>query len=67
MGLDRSTVQKALKRLAEKNLVFRQQKNLSKGGYTFYYSIRDKDHIQERMLSIVSRWTDNVTKEISRW
>ena len=40
--LDMTTVQKSIKRLTEKELVLRIQKNLAKGGYVFTYSIKNK-------------------------
>lgn len=67
MSLDRTTVQKSVKRLAEKELVLRAQKNLEKGGYIFTYSIKDKKIIKERMSEIVKKWHDNVQKEINKW
>ena len=67
LGLDRTTVQKSIRRLTEKELVLRTQKNLKKGGYIFIYSIKDKKVIKERMSEIVKKWHDNVQKEISRW
>jgi len=67
MVLDRTTVQKSIRRLAEKELVLRQQKNLTKGGYIFIYSIKDKKIIKERMSEIVKKWHDNVQKEIVKW
>ena len=67
MGLDRTTVQKAIKRLAEKEIVFRQQKNLEKGGYTFEYRIKNKAEIKQRMEKIVEKWHDNVIGEIQKW
>lgn len=67
MHLDRTTVQKSIKRLTEKELVLRIQKNLKKGGYIFVYFIKDKKIIKERMSEIVKKWHDNVQKEISKW
>ena len=67
IGLDRTTVQKSIKRLTEKELVLRTQKNLSKGGYIFTYTIKDKKIIKERMSEIVKKWHDNVQTEISKW
>ena len=67
MHLDRTTVQKAVKKLAEKDLVFRQQRNLDKGGYMFFYSIKNKEIIKDRMQDIVEKWHDQVKKEISKW
>jgi predicted transcriptional regulator len=65
--LDRTTIQKSVKRLAEKNLLLRTQKNLPKGGYIFVYSIKGKKLIKERMSEIVKTWHFNVQKEIDRW
>ena len=67
IGLDRTTVQKSIKRLTEKELVLRTQKNLAKGGYIFTYSIKNKQVIKERMSEIVKKWHDNVQTEINRW
>lgn len=67
ISLDRTTVQKSIKRLTEKGLVLRTQKNLAKGGYIFVYSVKDKEAIKERMSDIVKKWHDNVQKEISKW
>ena len=67
IALDRTTVQKSIKRLSEKELVLRTQKNLAKGGYIFVYSIKDKKIIKGRMSEIVKKWHDNVQREINRW
>jgi predicted transcriptional regulator len=67
MELDRTTVQKAIKRLAEKELVTRKQENLDKGGYLFHYGINNRDDIKERMQKIVEAWHEEVVKEIKRW
>jgi predicted transcriptional regulator len=67
MGLERTTVQKSIKNLVEKSLVFRSQQNLEKGGYIFAYSIKDKLGVKERMLKIVENWYTNVTAEIKKW
>ena len=67
MELDRTTVQKAIKKLAEKDIVERHQENLDKGGYIFHYRIKNKKDIKERMQKIVEKWYDEVIKEITRW
>jgi predicted transcriptional regulator len=67
MKHDRTTVQKALKKLAEKDLIFRHQINLDKGGYTFVYSIKNKGDIKARMTNLVEKWYDEVKLEISKW
>ena len=65
--LDRTTVQKAVKSLTEKSLIFRQQRNLSSGGYTFSYRVKDKRDIKKRMLSVMEKWHDNVARQVERW
>ncbi|MGM5484829.1 MAG: MarR family transcriptional regulator [Nanobdellota archaeon] len=67
MGLDRSSVQKSIKRLTEKNLVLRKQQNLDKGGYIFSYMIKDKKDIKDQMLSMINNWKSMVEKEINNW
>lgn len=67
MRLDRTTVQKAIKCLTEKELVIRLQDNLKKGGYTFFYKIKDKESIKSRMAKLVNDWHDAVIKEINHW
>jgi predicted transcriptional regulator len=67
LGLDRTTVQKAVKRLAEKELVMRRQVNLAKGGYIFNYSVKNRQEIRSRVLKIVDKWHDAVINEIEKW
>ncbi len=67
MNLDRTTVQKAIKRLSEKNLVTRHQENLHKGGYMFHYKIKNKEEIKQKMQNIVDNWYEEVKKEIKKW
>jgi predicted transcriptional regulator len=67
MEIDRTTVQKAIKKLAEKDLVERRQENLDKGGYLFHYAIKNKENIKHRMNSIVEKWHDAVVDEIKHW
>lgn len=64
MGLERSTVQKAISGLWEKNLVRRTRRNLPKGGYTYIYRVEQKDGIKSRMEKIVYDWYKGVKKEI---
>ena len=67
MKLDRTTVQKAIKKLTEKDLATRHQENLEKGGYVFHYKIKNKEEIKQRMQNIVNTWHEEVKKEIKRW
>lgn len=67
LNIDRTTVQKAIKKLAEKNLVFRQQQNLEKGGYTYHYKIKNKEDTKIRMQKIVEKWYEEVIREIKKF
>ncbi|PIY60146.1 MarR family transcriptional regulator [Candidatus Woesearchaeota archaeon CG_4_10_14_0_8_um_filter_47_5] len=67
MNLERSTVQKSVKRLAEKNLVLRIQENLDAGGFLFHYQTKNKESIKQKMLKTIETWTDEVKNEIEKW
>ncbi|MBU0615616.1 MAG: MarR family transcriptional regulator [Nanoarchaeota archaeon] len=62
-----STVQRAVKKLAEKELIQRRQENLDDGGYLFYYSIRSKQHIRNMIMQIVNAWVKKVDTELRKW
>jgi len=64
---DRTTVQKAVKRLVEKNLVAKHQINLDAGGYTFVYGIKNKEELRQMILHIVNSWHKNVLESIQKW
>ena len=62
-----STAQKGIKKINEKGLIKRSQRNLSKGGYCFAYSIRKKAILKEEILKIINDWARKVEKEIQKW
>ncbi len=64
LGVDRTTVQKAIKSLLEKNLVKRSQKNLVRGGYIFLYSVKDKEEIKKRIIDIIEKWHNTAVEKI---
>ncbi|MFP4645227.1 MAG: helix-turn-helix domain-containing protein [Candidatus Woesearchaeota archaeon] len=66
-GKDRTTIQKAVKKLVAKGLVNKHQVNLESGGYTFVYSIKNKEYIKSTMLDIVNKWHDAVIDQIKSW
>jgi len=66
MGFERTTVQKAIKKLSERGLARRVQNNLPKGGYSFLYQANKKDEIKKEMKEIVQRWVKIVEREIER-
>lgn len=67
MELERSSVQKALGKLLEKDLIVRSQKNLEKGGYIYFYRTKNKQEIKQRMKEIIDNWYENTKKEIERF
>ncbi|MBN2890282.1 MAG: MarR family transcriptional regulator, partial [Bacteroidales bacterium] len=67
LGLDKSTIQRGVKKLHQKGLVVRGQINQSKGGYVFYYRIKEKDQIRHIIIDIVEGWTKGVKREILNW
>ncbi len=66
MELERTTVQKAIKTLLEKNLVRRIQRNLQKGGYVFFYEVENKKDLKARITKIVHAWVRAVDREIEK-
>jgi predicted transcriptional regulator len=66
MGLERTTVQKAMKGLVAKGLIRKMQRNLPRGGYIFLYSVNDKDRIKREMMGIIYKWYKSVEKKIGQ-
>jgi len=64
MGFERTTVQKALKKLLDKKLAKRRQVNLKTGGYFFLYNVKNKDSIKMRILKIIRQWEKSAEEEI---
>ncbi|MFO7711005.1 MAG: helix-turn-helix domain-containing protein [Candidatus Woesearchaeota archaeon] len=67
LDIDRTTVQKSIKALVEKDVVKRLQENLDKGGYIFRYIIKDKDIIRNKIKRNVSFWYENVMAGLEKW
>lgn len=67
MGADRTTVQKALKTLINKNLVSRKQMNLENGGYIYLYKTMEKQEIKRRMTKDIDSWTESAKREVDSW
>ena len=67
MGKDRTTIQKAMKSLAEKQIVNKHQVNLENGGYTFVYSLKNKEFLKKRMQQSVNDWLNAVNIQIKKW
>lgn len=67
MNLDRSSIQKSIKRLVEKDVVMRSQENLEGGGYLFTYRVKDKELIMKQILDMINAWSRLVKAEIDKW
>jgi len=65
MKLDRTTIQKAIKKLVDKELVDRKQKNVPGGGYTFLYLIEDKKEIKNKIKDVIHKWCKSVEDVIN--
>lgn len=62
--LDRTTIQKSLKKLLEKKIVDRRQNNLDNGGYIFLYSVKRKEELKEQMKGIINEWKDSAELQL---
>jgi predicted transcriptional regulator len=67
LKVDTSTVQRAVKKLHEKQLLRRTQMNLEGGGYVYVYEANDKRAIRRIIMEIVQSWTKRVEKELETW
>lgn len=65
-GLERSTVQRSLKRLTEKKLCERRQENNSEGGYLFYYTPVPQEQIAERVLVTLDGFRDRLRQTLTQ-
>ena len=65
MQLDRTTIQKAVTHLVDKELVKRKQRNISGGGYTFLYLIEDKKEIKNKIKEVIRKWCKGVEESIN--
>lgn len=65
---DRSTTQRALKKLLDKGLIERERKHLEKGGYFYVYKSISNEAIREQVLSQLDRWYNETRRFLlERW
>jgi predicted transcriptional regulator len=67
LGFEKSTVQRAVKKLHGKGLLFRSQKNQTRGGYLFFYRIKNKIELRKKILKIVGSWYERFETELKKW
>ncbi len=66
-GLNITTVQRSVKDMNEKGLIWKDQKNLKNGGYLFLYSVKDKQQLKERIIKIIKDWEKSAEREVEAW
>ncbi len=67
LKLNLTTIQKATKKLYEKEILIRHQKNLDGGGYAYSYEISSKQKIRHILKNIIKNWSNRVENEIDMW
>ena len=67
LNKDRSTVQRAVKSLADKELIIRKQYNLETGGYVFTYRCIRKAFLKEKMKATLDQFHESVEKAIDKF
>jgi len=67
LNLDKSTIQRSIKKLHEKDLVTRSQINQSVGGYVFLYKIKNKENIRKIVVETLDNWVLTFKKRMSSW
>ena len=67
LNLNLTTIQKATKKLHEKEILIRHQKNLNNGGYVYTYEIESKQKIRFVLKKIIKNWSEKVQTEIDKW
>ncbi|MFB6215605.1 MAG: helix-turn-helix domain-containing protein [Candidatus Aenigmatarchaeota archaeon] len=66
-GLERSTVQKSLQRLIDRDLARKRQVNITSGGYKYIYSSVDKENIKERVTKLMEDWINGAKSTLMEW
>jgi len=67
LKLNLTTIQRAAKKLHEKKIILRHQKNLGSGGYIYTYEASQKKEVREILKAIIKKWSYNVQNEIDNW
>lgn len=67
LSLNLSTVQRAVKKLHERNVLLRTQQNIDGGGYLYRYKIKNKPELRNLIMEIVKGWTKKVETSLNHW
>ena len=65
--LNITTIQKAVKKLAQQEILNRYQVNLSSGGYQYTYACATKKKIRLILKNIIRNWSQKVEDSIETW
>jgi predicted transcriptional regulator len=67
LKLSLPTIQKAVKKLYEKKVILRHQKNLQNGGYVYTYESNTKVNIRKILQEIIKNWSKAVEDKLEKW
>ncbi|MFW5746507.1 MAG: helix-turn-helix domain-containing protein [Nanoarchaeota archaeon] len=67
LDLDRTTIQRTVKKLHERQVVERHQRNQEGGGYFYLYQSKPKPAIRKVFLDIVHNWMRTVETHLKEW
>ena len=67
LKLDKSTIQRSIKKLHEKDLVTRSKINQSVGGYVFLYKIKNKENIRKIVMETLDNWVLTFKNRMKNW
>lgn len=65
--LDLTTVQRAVKKLFEEDVLQRNQQNLEGGGYVYVYSVKPKPELRRILMKIINNWVKTVDAALQNW
>jgi len=60
--MDRTTIQRALKRLLERQLVVRDRRDIERGGYYYVYRAVSPEDVRREILSQLDHWYDETRR-----
>jgi predicted transcriptional regulator len=67
LNFNLTTIQKAVKKLYEKGILKRHQKNIPSGGYIYTYECTSKAEVRQIIKEVIKNWAINVEKNIDQW
>ena len=62
-----ATVQRALKKFTDADVVHRSQVNYDGGGYEFQYTLKSRNHLRQILNQRLQYWVKGVESEVMAW